>query len=175
MYAIACLTVDSTKITKVSRISIVSRTTFFACERSYREVWLIIREIWYMHFSAFSTRVVMQMRDCFMWLPGWKSSYKHSVKDDAKLPLYSASSVWCPQFQLDFYTLLMRGKQRIVYACRAAASGVQYVYAFRNYPSEFLQQSGTPPSAAWRHFNRPFGNLPGFEDRRAIHQNTFQK
>ena len=26
-----------------------------------------------------------------------------------------------------------------------------------------------------RHFNRPFGNLPGFECRRVIHQKTFQE
>ena len=38
-----------------------------------------------------------------------------------------------------------------MYACRAAVSVVQYAYAFRKHPSEFLQQSGTPPSAARRH------------------------
>ena len=26
-----------------------------------------------------------------------------------------------------------------------------------------------------RHFNRPFGNLPGFEHRRVMHQKTFQE
>ena len=39
-------------------------------------------------------------------------------------------------------------KQKLVYACRAAVSTVQYVYAFRNYSSEFLRQCGTSPSVA---------------------------
>ena len=42
-------------------------------------------------------------------------------------------------------------KQILVYAYRIAVSTVQYVYAFRNYLSEFLQHLSTPPSAAWRH------------------------
>ena len=37
LYAVACLTVDSTKISKVSRTSIVSRTSFFASERSCKK------------------------------------------------------------------------------------------------------------------------------------------
>ena len=39
-------------------------------------------------------------------------------------------------------------KQKLVHACRPAMSVVRCVYAFRNYLSEFLQQLGTPPSAA---------------------------
>ena len=39
-------------------------------------------------------------------------------------------------------------KQKLVHARRAAVSTVQYVYAFRNYLSEFLRQSGTATSAA---------------------------
>ena len=39
-------------------------------------------------------------------------------------------------------------KQKLVYACRAAVGVVRHVYAFRNYLSEFLRQSGMPPSAA---------------------------
>ena len=38
-------------------------------------------------------------------------------------------------------------KQKLVYACRAAVSVVRCVYAFRNYLSKFLWQSGTPLSA----------------------------
>ena len=39
-------------------------------------------------------------------------------------------------------------QQKLVYACRAVVSVVRYVYTFRNYLSECLRQSGTPPSAA---------------------------
>ena len=46
MYAIACLTVDSTNF------SIVSRTPFFASERSCKKVRLIIREIRYLFSHA---------------------------------------------------------------------------------------------------------------------------
>ena len=42
-------------------------------------------------------------------------------------------------------------KQKLVYAYWAAVIVVRYVYAFRNYLYAFLWQSGTPPSAVWRH------------------------
>ena len=42
-------------------------------------------------------------------------------------------------------------KQKLVYACRAAMSVILYVYALRNYSSECLRQSDTPPGAAGRH------------------------
>ena len=39
-------------------------------------------------------------------------------------------------------------ERKLVDACRAAVSVVLDVYAFRNYLSEFLGQSGTSPSVA---------------------------
>ena len=53
---------------------------------------------------------------------------------------------------ISFGTISVRYVQlvmkNLVHACRAAVSIVQYVYACRNYLSDFLRQSGTPTSAA---------------------------
>ena len=64
-------------------------------------------------------------------------------------------------------------KQNLVHACRLAVSVVRYVYAFWNYLSKCLQQSGTPPSAAWRHttLQPAFWNLLGFKYRRVTPKN----
>ena len=52
---------------------------------------------------------------------------------------------------VSFGTISVRYVQLVMknlgHACRAAMSIVQYVYAFRNYFSDFLRQSGTPTSA----------------------------
>ena len=77
-----------------------------------------------------------------------------SIQDEAKMALYSASVLWHRQFRNDFCTLHTTSQVKIsacAYACRAAVNTVRYVYAFRNYLSEFLRQSSTPVSAVWRH------------------------
>ena len=61
-----------------------------------------------------------------------------------------------------FRTISVRFVQLIkwkkVYACREYASVLQYVYAFRNYLSEFLRQSCTPCHQVLRDVTRHFNS-----------------
>ena len=123
-----------------------------------------------------------------MSLPGVDCAYWKVVRNSREIEEGKAvltMAQWCSctaQVRCDvvsFGTILYASyrsqAKRVMYACQAAVSVVRYVYTFRNFVSEFLQQSGTPPSPAWRHATLPLGNLPGFWYRRAIHQKNFSE
>ena len=67
---------------------------------------------------------------------------KSPLKVNAKVPSYSASSVW-RQFGYNLYTLRTSVKQKL----ETVVSAVR-IPNYQSYVSEFLRQSGTQPSPA---------------------------
>ena len=94
-----------------------------------------------------------------MILPGievliWKV-VTQNIREIGEEPLYKTMQsclVALVRCVVNFGTISIRYvqlvKQKLLQACRLAVSDVRCVYEFRNYLFEFLQQSGTQPSAA---------------------------
>ena len=87
-------------------------------------------------------------------------------------------NIVCMQGSCMINIVCMQGSCMINIVCMPAAmSVVQYVYAFRNYLSEFLRQFGMLLLYCVTSHNTSIGllGLSGFEHRRVVHQKAFQK
>ena len=97
------------------------------------------------------------------------------LKDYAKLPVYSASALWCRQFRYDFYTLCTTSQANISVCMQGSREccpvRVRIPELFQ-YLSECLVRHQVWGDVT-RHCNLPFGNLPGFKYTGVLHQKHF--